>query len=38
MLEINTANSIMLIITIVKFLMAIPTMAQLVMVTLIMLN
>jgi hypothetical protein len=32
MLEINIANLIMLIVTMVKFVMAKPTMAQLVMV------
>ncbi len=38
MLEINVISSIMLIITMVKFIMAKPTIAQLVMVKLIMQN
>jgi hypothetical protein len=38
MLKINIANSIMLIITMVKFIMAKPTISQLIMFKLIMLN
>jgi hypothetical protein len=38
MLKINITNLVMLIVTIVKFIMAKPTKAQLVMVKLIMLN
>jgi hypothetical protein len=38
MLKINIINLVMLIVTKVKFIMAKPTMAQLVMVKLIMLN
>jgi hypothetical protein len=38
MLKINIANLVMLIITIFKFILTKPTMAQLVMVKLIMLN
>jgi hypothetical protein len=38
MLKINMANLIMLILTMVKFIMGKPTIAQLVMVKLIMLN
>jgi hypothetical protein len=38
MLDINIANLMMLIVTMVKFSMAKPTMAQLVIVKLIMLN
>jgi hypothetical protein len=38
MLKINITNLVMLIITMVKFIVAKPTMAQLVLVKLIMLN
>jgi hypothetical protein len=38
MLKINITNSVMFIITMVKFIMAKPTMDQLVVVKLIMLN
>jgi hypothetical protein len=38
MLKINTTNLIMFIVTMVKFIMAKPTMAQLIMVKLIMFN
>jgi len=38
MLKINITNLVVLIVTIVKFIMAKPTMAQLIMVKLIMLN
>jgi hypothetical protein len=38
MLKINMANLVMLIVTMLKFIVAIPTMAQLVMVKLIMLK
>jgi hypothetical protein len=38
MLKINIVNSVMLIVTMVKFIMAKPLMAQLMMVTIIMLN
>jgi hypothetical protein len=38
MLKINTTNLVILILNMVKFIMAKPTMAQLVMVKLILLN
>ncbi len=38
MLNINLANLVMFIVTMVKFIMAKPTIAQLIMVKLIMLN
>jgi hypothetical protein len=38
MLKINIANLIMLIVTMVKFIVAKPTISQLIMVKLIMLN
>jgi hypothetical protein len=38
MLKINLANIVMLVVTMVKFIMEKPTMAQLIIVKLIMLN
>jgi hypothetical protein len=38
MLKINIVNLVMLIVTIIKFIMAKPTMAQLIIFKLIMLN